>query len=42
VVLQPFESLARADRKGLQDEGERLAAFLRPEVAIHGVRFEAQ
>jgi winged helix DNA-binding protein len=40
VVLQPFEPLTRADRRGLQDEGERLAGFLRPEAAVHGVRFE--
>ena len=38
VELQPFKKLARADRAGLEEEGERLARFFAPDAKSHGVR----
>lgn len=38
ITVTPFAKLARPDRVGLVEEGERLARFLAPESASHGVR----
>ncbi len=39
LVVEPFESLADADRETLADEGESLLGFLEPGATTHVVRF---
>jgi hypothetical protein len=38
VEIRSFATLPRSERRAAIDEGERLAAFLAPEVARHGAR----
>jgi len=41
LVVRPLGRIERTAKKALEDEGERLVRFLRPEAGSHGVRFEA-
>jgi hypothetical protein len=40
LVIRPLARIGRVPRQALEDEGERLVRFLRPEAGSHGVRFE--
>jgi hypothetical protein len=39
--LEPFEKVSPADRRGLEDEGERLVRFHEPDATRHEVQWRS-